>query len=56
MRDGQLLTNDERHSIMLGITRDSVLQIARTWLSVEIRPAVGRLTFRERSVLHWDRG
>src|SRR4030095_1251427 len=29
VRDGQLLTNDERPSILLGITRDSVLQIAR---------------------------
>jgi branched-chain amino acid aminotransferase len=29
VRDGQLLTNDERHSILLGITRDAVLQIAR---------------------------
>lgn len=29
VRDGQLLTNDDRHSILLGITRDAVLQIAR---------------------------
>jgi branched-chain amino acid aminotransferase len=29
LRDGQLLTNDERHSILLGITRDAVLRIAR---------------------------
>jgi branched-chain amino acid aminotransferase len=29
VRDGQLLTNDERHSILLGITRDAVLRIAR---------------------------
>ena len=29
MRDGQLLTNDERHSILLGITRDAILRIAR---------------------------
>src|SRR5713101_6795439 len=29
VRDGQLLTNDERHSILLGITRDVVMQIAR---------------------------
>jgi len=28
VRDGQLLTNDDRHSILLGITRDAVLQIA----------------------------
>ena len=28
VRDGQLLTNDERHSILLGITRDAVLRIA----------------------------
>jgi branched-chain amino acid aminotransferase len=29
VRDEQLLTNDERHSILLGITRDAILQIAR---------------------------
>src|SRR5260370_34625626 len=29
VRGGQLLTNDDRHSILLGITRDAVLQIAR---------------------------
>src|SRR5437870_728671 len=29
VRDGQLLTNDERHSILLGITREAVIQIAR---------------------------
>jgi len=29
VRDRQLLTNDDRHSILLGITRDAVLQIAR---------------------------
>jgi branched-chain amino acid aminotransferase len=29
VRDGQLLTNDERHSILLGITRDAVVRIAR---------------------------
>jgi branched-chain amino acid aminotransferase len=28
VRDGQLLTNDERHSILLGITREAVLRIA----------------------------
>src|SRR6266850_8248037 len=28
VRDGQLLTNDERHSILLGITRDAVMRIA----------------------------
>lgn len=28
VRDRQLLTNDERHSILLGITRDAVLRIA----------------------------
>jgi branched-chain amino acid aminotransferase len=28
VRDGQLLTNDERHSILLGITREAVLKIA----------------------------
>lgn len=29
VRDGRLWTNDEQHSILLGITRDSVIQIAR---------------------------
>ena len=29
VRNGALFTNDERHSILLGITRDSVIQIAR---------------------------
>ena len=29
VQDGKLLTNDERHSILLGITRDAVLRIAR---------------------------
>jgi branched-chain amino acid aminotransferase len=29
VRDGHLLTNDERHSILLGITRNAVIQIAR---------------------------
>jgi len=29
IREGELLTNDERHSILLGITRDAVIQIAR---------------------------
>lgn len=29
VRDGALFTNDERNSILLGITRDSVIQIAR---------------------------
>jgi branched-chain amino acid aminotransferase len=28
VRDGKLLTNDERHSILMGITRDAVLKIA----------------------------
>ena len=28
MRDGQLLTNDESHSILPGITREAVLKIA----------------------------
>jgi branched-chain amino acid aminotransferase len=28
VRDGQLLTNDERHSILLGITREAVVRIA----------------------------
>jgi branched-chain amino acid aminotransferase len=29
VRDGHLFTNDERHSILLGITRNAVIQIAR---------------------------
>jgi branched-chain amino acid aminotransferase len=29
VRDGRLVTNDERHSILLGITREVVMQIAR---------------------------
>jgi branched-chain amino acid aminotransferase len=38
VRDGQLLTNDERHSILLGITRDAVLRIARDLgYTVEVR-------------------
>jgi branched-chain amino acid aminotransferase len=38
VRAGQLLTNDERHSILLGITRDAVLRIAQDLgYTVEIR-------------------
>src|SRR6267142_1755953 len=38
VRDGQLLTNDERHSILLGITRDAVLRIAHDFgCHVEVR-------------------
>jgi branched-chain amino acid aminotransferase len=29
VRDGRLITNDERHSILMGITRDAVIRIAR---------------------------
>ena len=29
VREGELITNDERHSILLGITRDAVITIAR---------------------------
>ena len=29
VRDGELITNDERHSILMGITRDVVIQIGR---------------------------
>jgi branched-chain amino acid aminotransferase len=29
VRNGALFTNDEKHSILLGITRDSIIQIAR---------------------------
>ena len=28
VKDGRLLTNDDRHSILMGITRDSILQLA----------------------------
>ena len=39
VRNGKLLTNDERHSILLGITRDSVIQIAEgLFYSVDIGP------------------
>ncbi|HZM87311.1 MAG TPA: branched-chain amino acid transaminase [Blastocatellia bacterium] len=41
VRDGRLLTNDESSSILLGITRDSVIDIARD-LGYEVE--VGRLT------------
>jgi branched-chain amino acid aminotransferase len=38
VRNGRLLTNDERSSILLGITRDSVIEIARDLgLQVDIR-------------------
>jgi len=38
VRGGRLLTNDERSSILLGITRDSVIQLARDLgIEVEIR-------------------
>ena len=37
VRDGKLVTNDERHSILLGITRDAVIRIAHDLgYSVEI--------------------
>jgi branched-chain amino acid aminotransferase len=29
VRNGQLVTNDERHSILMGITRDAVIRIAQ---------------------------
>jgi branched-chain amino acid aminotransferase len=29
VNEGRILTNDERHSILMGVTRDSVIQIAR---------------------------
>jgi branched-chain amino acid aminotransferase len=41
VRDGRLRTNDERSSILLGITRDSVLEIAR---DLGIDATVGVLT------------
>ena len=38
VRDGKILTNDERHSILMGVTRDSVIEIARdVGYSVETR-------------------
>jgi branched-chain amino acid aminotransferase len=38
VRGRKLLTNDERHSILLGITRDAVLRIARDLdYSIEVR-------------------
>jgi len=38
VREGKLLTNDERHSILLGVTRDTVIEIARDLgYDVEIR-------------------
>ena len=38
VRDGRLLTNDERHSILLGVTRDAVFRIARDLgYQVEVR-------------------
>jgi branched-chain amino acid aminotransferase len=36
VRDGVLTTNDERHSILMGITRDAVLEIARD-LGIPVR-------------------
>jgi branched-chain amino acid aminotransferase len=39
IHNGRLITNDERHSILMGITRDCIIQIARgLGLAVEIRP------------------
>lgn len=38
VKDGKLLTNDEKSSILMGITRDSVIQIARDLgIPVEVR-------------------
>src|SRR3977135_1389811 len=38
VRNGQLLTNDERHSILLGVTRDAVFRIAHDLgYQVEVR-------------------
>jgi len=38
VQDGVLLTNDERHSILLGITREAVMQIAQDLsYSIEVR-------------------
>jgi branched-chain amino acid aminotransferase len=56
VREGRLLTNDERSSILLGITRESVIEIARDlgW-KVEVKPHPRRFTFGGRSVLHGHR-
>jgi branched-chain amino acid aminotransferase len=43
VRGRQLLTNDERHSILLGITRQVVLQIARN-LGYEVETGALRLS------------
>jgi branched-chain amino acid aminotransferase len=38
VKDGRVLTNDSRHSILMGVTRDSVLQLARDLgISIETR-------------------
>jgi branched-chain amino acid aminotransferase len=42
VRDGGLLTNDEESSILLGVTRDAVVQIARD-LGYEVKVGVIRL-------------
>jgi branched-chain amino acid aminotransferase len=42
VRDGGLLTNDEQSSILLGVTRDAVIQIARD-LGYEVEVGVIRL-------------
>jgi branched-chain amino acid aminotransferase len=44
VRDGRLLTNDERSSILLGITRDSVIEFARD-LGYEVE--IGTLTLED---------
>jgi len=44
VREGRLMTNDERSSILLGITRDSVIEIARD-LGYEVD--VGTLTLED---------
>jgi len=44
VRDGRLLTNDERSSILLGITRDSVIELARD-LGYEVE--IGTLTLED---------
>lgn len=44
VRNGDVWTNDERHSILLGITRDSVIQIAR---DLGYRVGVGPLSVED---------
>lgn len=44
VRNGEIFTNDERHSILLGITRDAVIKIAR---DLDFKVNVGPLSLPE---------